>query len=91
MLTCGEAVYSDGNIAEILPTPTPMSFGIFTSIFSNEGGIQCGRRQLGYTFGDETSEGLFELICGHPYFNLELDARRSRSAFLSISRRTWTG
>lgn len=74
-LTCGEAVYSDGNIAEILPTPTPMSFGIFTAIFSDEGGIQLGRRRLGYTLGDETSEGLFELICGHPYFNLELDAK----------------
>ncbi|MCZ7626341.1 MAG: hypothetical protein M5R38_11625 [Candidatus Methylomirabilis sp.] len=69
-IECGEAVYSDGNITEILPTPTPMSFGIFTSIFSDEGGIQRGRRRLGYTFGDETSEGLFELICGHPYFNL---------------------
>lgn len=74
-LNGGEAVYSDGNIAEILPTPTPMSFGIFTSIFSDEGGIQYGRRRLGYTVGDETSEGLFELICGHPYFNLELDAK----------------
>ncbi len=80
-LTCGEAVYSDGNIAEILPTPTPMSFGIFTAIFSNEGGIQHGRRQLGYTFGDETSEGLFELICGHPYFNLELDAKTFQVGF----------
>lgn len=80
-LTCGEAVYSDGNIAEILPTPTPMSFGIFTSIFSGDGGIQRGRRQLGYTFGDETSEGLFELICGHPYFNLELDAKTFRVGF----------
>lgn len=80
-LTCGDAVYSDGNIAEILPTPTPMSFGIFTSIFSDEGGIQCGRRQLGYTFGDETSEGLFELICGHPYFNLELDAKTFQVGF----------
>lgn len=74
-LNCGEAIFSDGNIAEILPTPTPMSFGIFTSVFSNEGGIQRGRRQLGYMFGNETSEGLFELICGHPYFNLELDAK----------------
>lgn len=74
-LNCSEAVYSDGNIAEILPTPTPMSFGIFTSIFSEEGGIQLGRRRLGYTCGNETSEGLFELICGHPYFNLELDAK----------------
>jgi rifampicin phosphotransferase len=80
-LNCGEAVYSDGNISEILPTPTPMSFGIFTTIFSDEGGIQRGRRRLGYTFGNETSEGLFELICGHPYFNLELDAKTFRAGF----------
>ncbi|NJD68338.1 MAG: hypothetical protein FIA90_06765 [candidate division NC10 bacterium] len=80
-IECGEAVYSDGNITEILPTPTPMSFGIFTSIFSDEGGIQRGRRRLGYTFGDETSEGLFELICGHPYFNLELDAKTFQAGF----------
>jgi len=80
-LTCGEAVFSDGNIAEILPTPTPMSFGIFTSIFSDEGGIQLGRRQLGYLLGDETSEGLFELIGGHPYFNLEIDARTFQIGF----------
>src|SRR5574337_1107509 len=80
-LEYGEAVYSDGNIAEILPTPTPMSFGIFTSIFSNEGGIQRGRRRLGYMFGNETSEGLFELICGHPYFNLELDAKTFQTGF----------
>src|SRR5574337_918696 len=80
-LDCGEAVYSDGNISEILPTPTPMSFGIFTSIFSDEGGIQLGRRRLGYTFGNETSEGLFELICGHPYFNLELDAKTFQAGF----------
>jgi pyruvate,water dikinase len=80
-LTCGEAVYSDGNIGEILPTPTPMSFGIFTSIFSDEGAIQRGRRRLGYTFGDETSEGLFEIICGHPYFNLELDAKTFQVGF----------
>ncbi|MDE2485064.1 MAG: hypothetical protein KGL32_07440 [candidate division NC10 bacterium] len=80
-LDCGEAIYSDGNIAEILPTPTPMSFGIFTAIFSDEGGIQLGRRRLGYTLGDETSEGLFELICGHPYFNLELDAKTFQAGF----------
>jgi len=73
-LTCSEAVYSNGNIGEILPTPTPMSFGIFTYIFAEEGGIQIGRRHLGYDLDDRTSEGLFELICGHPYFNLELDA-----------------
>lgn len=74
-LTTREAVYSSGNIAELLPTPTPMSFGIFTSIFAEEGGIQIGRRRLGYTLKDETSEGLFLLIGGHPYFNLEIDAR----------------
>jgi pyruvate,water dikinase len=80
-LEYGETVYSDGNISEILPTPTPMSFGIFRSIFSEEGGIQLGRRRLGYTFSNETSEGLFELICGHPYFNLELDAKTFQAGF----------
>ncbi len=74
-LTTHEAVFSSSNIAELLPTPTPMSFGIFSYIFADDGGIQLGRRQLGYVLGDETSEGLFELICGHPYVNLELDAR----------------
>lgn len=74
-LTPSEAIFSSSNIAELLPTPTPMSFGIFSYIFADEGGIQRGRRQLGYALGDETSEGLFELICGHPYFNLEIDAR----------------
>lgn len=74
-LTTSEAVFSSGNIAELLPTPTPMSFGIFTSIFAEEGGIQIGRRRLGYVLNDETSEGLFTLIGGHPYFNLEIDAR----------------
>ncbi|MFQ5803178.1 MAG: PEP/pyruvate-binding domain-containing protein, partial [Candidatus Methylomirabilales bacterium] len=73
-LTTSEAVFSASNIAELLPTPTPMSFGIFSYIFADGGGIQLGRRQLGYVLGDETSEGLFELICGHPYFNLEIDA-----------------
>ncbi|MFN3477198.1 MAG: PEP-utilizing enzyme, partial [Candidatus Methylomirabilales bacterium] len=74
-LTTSEVIFSSGNIAELLPTPTPMSFGIFTSIFAEEGGIQIGRRRLGYMLGDETSEGLFTLIGGHPYFNLEIDAR----------------
>jgi pyruvate,water dikinase len=74
-LTPSEAIFSSSNIAELLPTPTPMSFGIFSYIFADEGGIQRGRWQLGYALGDETSEGLFELICGHPYFNLEIDAR----------------
>lgn len=74
-LTTSEAVFSSSNIAELLPTPTPMSFGIFSYIFADDGGIQLGRRQLGYLLGDETSEGLFELICGHPYLNLEIDAR----------------
>lgn len=74
-LAASEAVFSGSNISELLPTPTPMSFGIFCHIFANEGGIQLGRRALGYVLGDETSDGLFELVCGQPYVNLEIDAK----------------
>jgi len=74
-LAASEVILSGSNISELLPTPTPMSFGIFCHIFANEGGIQLGRRALGYVLGDETSDGLFELVCGQPYVNLEVDAK----------------
>lgn len=80
-VSCSPVVFSDSNISELLPTPTPMAFGVFTYIFSNEGGIQIGRRNMGYQLHDETSEGMFELIAGHPYFNLEIDAKTFNVGF----------
>ncbi|MFH1044681.1 MAG: PEP/pyruvate-binding domain-containing protein [Pseudomonadota bacterium] len=70
-----EVIFSNGNVGELLPNPTPMSFGLFRHIFaSRNGGIVAGRRQLGYLLPDDATETLFELICGHPYFNVEIDA-----------------
>ncbi len=73
-LTGSEVVLSDGNVGELLPTPTPMSFGLFREIFAGHGGaIVTGRRALGYEVGDGSAEPLYELVCGQPYFNLEID------------------
>ena len=74
-LTAPDAVFSNGNIGELLPTPTPMSFGLFRHIFAGErGAIVSGRRTLGYRLSDTATVHLFELICGHAYFNVEIDA-----------------
>ena len=74
-LRAHEAVFSNGNVGELLPSPTPMSFGLFKRIFAGRNGaIVRGRRQLGYTLAEDATEGLYELICGQPYFNVEIDA-----------------
>jgi pyruvate,water dikinase len=70
-----DAIFSNGNVGELLPTPTPMSFGLFRAIFAGCGGaIVTGRRKLGYRLDDDAAEPLYELICGQPYFNVEIDA-----------------
>lgn len=70
-----DIVYSNGNIGELLPTPTSMSFGLFRRIFAGRhGAIVAGRRRLGYCFAPRAADHLFERIAGQPYFNLELDA-----------------
>lgn len=69
------AVFSNGNIGELLPTPSPMSFGLFRAIFAaRDGAIVGGRRALGYRLADDGAEDLYELICGQPYFNVAVDA-----------------
>jgi pyruvate,water dikinase len=71
-----DAIFSNGNVGELLPTPTPMSFGLFRAIFADPGGaIAAGRRMLGYFLDESSAEGLYELICGQVYFNIEIDAR----------------
>jgi len=75
VLRGGEAVWSNGNVGELLPTPTAMSFGLFRRLFAGRhGAIVAGRRRLGYTFDPRCVEHLYELIAGQPYFNLEVDA-----------------
>ena len=75
-LQCGPGILSNSNIAELLPSPTPMSFAIFKQIFAGPGGaIPMGRRALGYHTDPLSTAQLFELVAGQPYFHLEIDAR----------------
>jgi len=75
-LKVADAIFSNGNVGELLPTPTPMSFGLFRTIFADHGGaIAAGRRMLGYRLNETSAEGLYELICGQVTFNVEIDAR----------------
>ena len=70
-----DAIFSNGNIGELLPTPTPMSFALFQEIFTSKGGaVVRGRRRLGYQLADDAAAALLELVCGQPRFNLEIDA-----------------
>ncbi len=76
IVRASEVVFSNGNIGELLPVPTPMSFGLFRHVFAgNRGAIVTGRGSLGYRLEDGTAADLYELICGHAYFNMEVDAR----------------
>jgi rifampicin phosphotransferase len=76
LVTGSDIVYSNGNIGELLPTPTTMSFGLFRRVFAGRyGSIVSGRQRLGYRFPTpDAAEHLFERIAGQPYFNLEIDA-----------------
>lgn len=70
-----EAILSNGNVGELLPTPTPMSFGLFQALFAGPGGaVATGRHRLGYRFDPGPTAHLYELVAGQVYFNLEVDA-----------------
>ncbi len=70
-----DLVLSNGNIGELLPTPTAMSFALFKRLFAGRfGAIVAGRQRLGYCFDARCVEYLYELVAGQPYFNLEVDA-----------------
>lgn len=70
-----QLVLSNGNVGELLPTPTAMSFGLFRDIFAGRrGAIVTGRRRLGYRFDARCVDHLYELVAGQLCFNLEVDA-----------------
>lgn len=70
-----ELVLSNGNVGELLPTPSALSFGLFRRLFAGRhGAIVAGRTRLGYRFDARCVEHLYELVAGQPYFNLEVDA-----------------
>jgi rifampicin phosphotransferase len=70
-----QLVLSNGNVGELLPTPSAMSFDLFRRLFAGRhGAIVAGRQRLGYRFDARCVEHLYELVAGQPYFNLEVDA-----------------
>ncbi|HJV24334.1 MAG TPA: PEP/pyruvate-binding domain-containing protein [Aromatoleum sp.] len=70
-----DVVLSNGNVGELLPTPTEMSFGLFRDIFAGRfGAIVAGRKRLGYRFDARCVDYLYERAAGQTCFNLEVDA-----------------
>lgn len=72
-----QAIFSNSNFIELLPRPKCMDIGIFAYIFTGSnnrpGAIQLGRREMGYTVGDETV-GYMHYIGGRPYISIARDA-----------------
>jgi pyruvate,water dikinase len=72
----GGTVWSRFNLSEILPDPTPMTWAIVRRFMSVQGGFGLMYQDLGLdpdpTLGEE---GVFDLICGRPYYNLSREPR----------------
>ena len=69
LVSGSDIVFSNGNIGELLPTPTSMSFGLFRRIFAGRhGGIVAGRQRLGVAAGpggdggELPGEGVVEVV-----------------------------
>src|SRR6185436_6755593 len=64
------------NLAEILPEPTPMTWGIVRRFMAGQGGFGLMYRDLGYDPDPALDEiGYFDLVCGRPYVNLSREPR----------------
>jgi pyruvate,water dikinase len=64
-------VWARYNLAEILPTPTPMTWAIVRRFMSGKGGYGLMLRDLGFDPDPRLDdEGFIDLICGRPYVNL---------------------
>lgn len=72
----GGTVWSRYNLAEILPTPTPMTWAIVRRFMSGRGGFGLMHRDLGFDPDPALDdEGIFDLVCGRPYCNLSRQLR----------------
>ncbi len=64
-------VWSRFNLAEILPAPLPMTWGIVRRFMSGRGGFGLTYRDLGFTPHPAVDEeSVLDLIAGRVYFNL---------------------
>ena len=68
-------VWCHHNLAEVLPTPLPMTWGVMKTFMSGAGGLGKAYRGLGfYPSGQLDDEGILDLICGRVYVNLNREA-----------------
>lgn len=64
-------VWSRYSVAEVLPEPLPMSWAVVRHLMSGRGGYGLMYRDLGFDPDPSLDyEGVLDLICGRPYFNL---------------------
>lgn len=69
-------VWARYNLSEVLPQPTPMTWGIIRRFMSGQGGYGLMFRDLGYDPAPELDEdGFIDLICGRPYINLSREPK----------------
>ena len=68
-------VWCHHNLAEVLPTPLPMTWEIMKAFMSGAGGLGKAYRSLGFYPSERVdSEGILDLICGRVYVNLNREA-----------------
>lgn len=68
-------VWSHHNLAEVLPTPLPMTWEIMREFMSGLGGLGSAYRGLGfYPSKRVNQDGILDLICGRVYVNLNREA-----------------
>jgi pyruvate,water dikinase len=69
-------VWAKYNLAEILPTPTPMTWAIVRRFMSGRGGYGLMLRDLGFDPDPALDdEGFIDLVCGRPYVNLSREPK----------------
>lgn len=69
-------VWSRFNLSEVLPEPTPMTWAIVRRFMSGKGGFGLMYRDLGFDPDPALDEiGIFDLVCGRPYCNLNREPR----------------
>ncbi len=75
-------VWARYNLAEVLPTPTPMTWAIVSRFMSGQGGLGLMFRDLGFEPDPSLDrDGFIDLVCGRPYVNLSREARLHFAGF----------
>ncbi len=68
-------VWSHHNLAEVLPTPLPMTWEIMNRFMSGIGGLGKAYRDLGFFPSKQVDRlGILDLICGRIYVNLNRES-----------------